>query len=133
MRCLTPFLIIALLALFGLVGYNTWQIGQLRTELASAKAQVAKPADQVSAEKEINKLLEDAKQRTERARDMIAGGQAKNAREELSKSLQKLEKASKLSKDMANSAVRGVTGAVHNIKSKLEGVSGRDDKEKGKK
>jgi hypothetical protein len=130
LRCLTPFLAVALVLLVALAAYNTWQINQLRAELAAVKVKIHRPDQQASAERQLNQLLGEAKQRTERARELISGGQVGRARTELGNSLQKLEKASEISKNMAGGAARSVSGAVSSLKSALEGVSKHHDKGK---
>ncbi len=123
MRCLTPFLMLAVVGLIALSAYNTWQIRELRAELVGVRARAEKPAGQDGAEKELNRLVEDARKQTERAKDLVARGQFERARQELNKSLQKLDKASEMSKDIADSAVRGVNGAVSDIKNAIDGIS----------
>jgi predicted negative regulator of RcsB-dependent stress response len=126
MRCLTPLLVVALIALVALTGYNTWQIGQLRSELAAAGPKNGKVAARVKSDKEIADLVDQAKRQTESARNMISSGKIKSAQDELSRSVQKLEKASRMSKDMAEGAYRQVTGAVDSLKNAFGG----DEKKK---
>lgn len=123
MRCLTPFLMLVTIVLVALTAFNTWQISQLREELAGVKQKTHKSAEQVSAERELTKMLADAKQQTEHARELISGGQVARARLELNRSIQKIEKATQLSKDMANGAARSVTGVVSSLKSAISGAS----------
>jgi hypothetical protein len=129
LRCLTPFLIVALLAAIALAGYNTWQIDQLRKELA-AKPGAARSEKRAKSDKEIADLVDQAKRQTESARGLISGGKLKNAQDELNKSVQKLEKASKLSKDMAEQTYREMTGAVESLKNAF-GSDGKKQTEDG--
>lgn len=103
-----------------LVGYNYWQINQLRSELAAIKTKVhsGKAADE--EHQDLLTSLGLVKEHTARAKELLSKGQPERARAELDKSLRKLEKASDLSQDIAVDAARSLGAAWVVVKREAE-------------
>ena len=111
MRCLTPLAAVALVVVVALAGYNYWQIGRLKSELAGIKAKVHSGRAAAGNQQDLLTALAAVKRHTSRARQLLGAGQMGGARLELDKSLQNLEEASALSQDIAADAGHGL-GAV---------------------
>lgn len=115
MRCLTPFLGIAVFAVLALAGYNYTQINQLKSQLDGVRAQVRKSEVSTSDKRDLVESLTQVKLHTARARQMLAKGHTARAQVELDKSLNALDKASDMSRSMSesnNSEVSATWSAV---------------------
>lgn len=131
MRCLTPFAVLLLFLAVVLSGYNCWQVHQLRKEVSAMKAEVRSGDRQGGQEQDLASMVKRAQQQAESARRLLASGQVDRARDELSKSLRKLEAASQLSKQMADDAAKNISGAFSNVRKQVEsavdGASSKND------
>ncbi|MBI2843714.1 MAG: hypothetical protein HYX78_09970 [Armatimonadetes bacterium] len=120
MRCLTPFAALALVAVLGLSVYNSWQISRINRELAALRMDVSSSGPALDKEEEFLSALELVKRHTERARELLAGGQTGRARHELDRSLRWLERISSLSEDTAGDAARGITSTISAVQKEIE-------------
>jgi hypothetical protein len=120
MRCLTPIIAIALVAVLGIAGYNYVQINRMKTELAGIKSKIHS-AERPSAEsRDLLTALAGVKQHTARAKRFLANGQTNRARLELDRSLQELEDASALSQDIAADAGSGLGATWSTVRREVD-------------
>lgn len=121
MRCLTSLVLVVLVAVLAIAGYNYWQNGRMRGDLEAIRARVVHPGGRPAPDRQdLLTALAQAKDHATRARELIAAGQARRARLELDRSLQKLDRASSLSKDIAADAGSGLGAAWSAVRTEVE-------------
>lgn len=111
-----------ILVLAGIV-YNYYQIVQVRKELrAIGQEVVVVESNQrvLVSGSELADILAEAKEHSERAGDLLSKGRTKQAKAELDKSLQLIEKALKLSEDGSVDLQHAVGQALSRIRAEAE-------------
>lgn len=120
MRCMTFFVIVALVALLGITGYNFMQIKQLNKDMADVKAKVLQCNQETGSQIDIAAVLQAAEQHAANAKALIAKGRDAAARIEFEKSLQSLDKAAKYSQKVAAKTGQNLNKTVAAAKKRID-------------
>ncbi|MEN6370485.1 MAG: hypothetical protein ABFD64_00575 [Armatimonadota bacterium] len=117
MRCLTSFFLVAVL---GLLCFNSWQIHRINLELAAVEKQANIDVGSAKKEMDYQTALKLAGDYTNHARKLIKKGQTEAARLELDKGLRKLETAARLSQGFASGAAHRAGSSWHTVYEQVE-------------
>ena len=120
MRCLTPFILLGMVIVLALAGYNWWQIVGMREDLAGIKEKVYKGNLTNDGKEDLLTALASSKHHAQRAKEYMSKGQNARARAELDYCLRKLDSASVLSREIAVGAGRGLGETLSGIRKQME-------------
>jgi hypothetical protein len=126
---LTPFVLLGILAVMALGGYNYVQIGRMTNELAEIRANARREPASTGDQKDLLAALESARKHSERARVLIEQGKARTAQRELDQGLLKLKRAATLSKKAATEGGDSFDSTLATFKHSVESLMGEISKQ----
>ena len=120
MRCLTPFVIIAVLAVAGATGFNFIQLNRMKAEVAQMKSTVETVSIQPLGESGVASQLKSAKEHASMARQMLSRGKITQAKRELGRSIELMENVSSVAEKAKNGSNDGIGIAWKTMQAELD-------------